>query len=209
MSSAALAGITGAFLCGSLCFGYWIPRLLRGIDIRRHGSGNPGATNVWRIVGRGAGAAVGVLDCAKGWLGVVVMERCAPETGAAGQVAAAIAAVAGHNWSPWIGFRGGKGILTTAGAFARIAWLPVGCAVAAFLGGLALSGYVSVGSLAAAVVLPCGVWLIPGPWQQPAVEAAATLLGAMAVFRHRSNIAGLLAGSELKAGRLRPRRRRR
>lgn len=199
MNASAMAGILAAFACGSLPFGYWLPRLLHGIDIRRHGSGNPGATNVLRTVGRPTGLAVGILDFVKGFAGVMLMERLSPGTGSAGQVAAALSAVAGHNWSPWLEFRGGKGILTSAGAFTRIAWLPVAGAAVCFAAGLGLSGFVSVGSLSAAAALPVLVALIPGPWHTLPVELAAGAITLMAFLRHRSNIRNLLAGSELRA----------
>jgi len=199
MDASTALGLAAAFACGSLPFGYWLPRLLHGIDIRRHGSGNPGATNVLRTVGRPTGLVVGMLDFLKGFAGVMLMERLSPGSGSSGKIAAALAAVAGHNWTPWLGFRGGKGILTSAGAFTRLAWLPVAGAALCFVLAFALFGFVSVGSLVAAAALPVLVVLIPGPWQTPQIEIAAAVITAAAFLRHRSNIRNLLAGSELRA----------
>lgn len=100
--------ILAAYLLGSVPFGFLIGRMLKGIDVRAHGSGNIGATNVWRIAGAGCGLATGLLDLGKGWLAVELTGWVNPSCSAWWQVAAAVAAVAGHNWTVWLGFRGEK-----------------------------------------------------------------------------------------------------
>jgi glycerol-3-phosphate acyltransferase PlsY len=197
-----VAVVAAAFLAGSIPFGYLVPRWLRGLDIRDRGSRNPGATNVWRVVGPGAGLAVGLLDGCKGWVAVEIAVRAG--AGAALGVTAALAAVAGHTWTPWLGFRGGKGVITSAGAFLRLAWLPLAGAVGAFGVVFAATRMVSAGSIAAAVlfaVLTCGM---PGPWRTPPVEAAACLVALLIVIRHRANISRMLAGTEYRFGRKGP-----
>lgn len=200
LSEPAVAALLAAYLIGSLPFGYLVPWLLRGADIRRLGSGNPGATNVYRTIGPAAGLAVGALDGFKGWLGVVAAEPAAAGAGEWLPVAAALAVVAGHTWPAWLGFRGGKGVITSAGAFLRLAWLPV-CGAAALFAAVAWrTGMVGAGSVAAAVALPLLTFLVPGPWSTPAVRIATLLVGALVVIRHRTNIARMLAGTEYRFG---------
>ncbi|MEK7477351.1 MAG: glycerol-3-phosphate 1-O-acyltransferase PlsY [Candidatus Coatesbacteria bacterium] len=195
----AVAVVAGSFLAGSIPFGYLVPRFLRGLDIRGHGSRNPGATNVWRVLGPGPGVLVGLLDGAKGWLAVALAIRAG--AGAALSVAAALAAVAGHSWTPWLAFRGGKGVITSAGAFLRLAWLPLAGAVVAFGVVFAATRMVSAGSIVAAVLFAVLTVVLPGPWRTPPVELAAGLIALLIVIRHRANISRILAGTEYRFGR--------
>lgn len=189
MSNAGWVGI--GFVAGSLPTGYLMGRVLRGIDIRTVGSGNVGATNVFRSVGKTAGLATLVIDMAKGFLPVWGVLRGAPAEALPLIVGAA--AVAGHTWSPWVRFRGGKGVATSGGVFLALLPGPTGVALATFAVVFALSRRVSVGSLAAAVALPVAAGLagVPGPRL-----AMAILLGAVVVVRHIPNIKRLWRGEE-------------
>ncbi|MDD2709453.1 MAG: glycerol-3-phosphate 1-O-acyltransferase PlsY [Verrucomicrobiae bacterium] len=197
------------YLPGSIPFGYVFGRL-KGIDIRQHGSGNIGATNVWRVMGRGWGIATFVLDFAKGPIGALLAMGVAkffpPGVAAVDGWEAAVrpllplvGAVVGHNFPVWLGFRGGKGVATSAGA---LLWLfpkvfPVVLLVWAVF--FAAFRYVSLASMAASVVLPVGVWfLYPG---RPLYFWLCCFLGAMSVWRHRSNIQRLIKGTESRWGR--------
>jgi glycerol-3-phosphate acyltransferase PlsY len=196
-------GVVGAaFLLGSIPFGYFAGKL-RGIDIREHGSGNIGATNAGRVLGKPWGVGVFILDFGKAFLAVglasyLVKQGVAAWRGDVLQVAAGLAAVLGHNFCPWLGWKGGKGIASTAGVLVGVfpgafAW----AAAAWFLVAL-VSRYVSLASIAAALALGVsGVWLYGGGAES--VKApAAVLLGLLAILRHRSNIGRLMKGEEPK-----------
>lgn len=196
--------MAAAYLVGSIPFAFLIGRC-RGVDIRAVGSGNVGATNVARTLGLGWGVATFLLDAAKGWLpaalGPSLCERWSgvappPALG----LAFGVAAVMGHAWPVWLRFRGGKGVATTAGVLVGIA--PAAAAVGLGVWVVAAAGtrYVSVGSMAAALTVPIAAWALYGrtdawrPW-------LLTGLGALIIWRHRSNIARLLAGTEPAWGR--------
>lgn len=197
-----LALIAGAYLLGSVSFGYLVVWLLRGVDVRSLGSGNPGATNVLRIAGPVPALAVLLLDLGKGgamilvgrWLG-------APDTVLG---LAAVAAVVGHVLPLYFGFRGGKGVATTFGAAACLS--PGGAVLAAlvFILVVGWKRYVSLGSIAAAGSFPMLVYLggRAGWFEAPgtALLLSAAALGALVVLRHRDNIERLLAGVERKLG---------
>jgi len=194
---AAAAWMLGAYLCGSGPFGWSAFRLLRGGDTRDHGSGNIGATNLMRFCGKGWAAAVLLLDALKG---------AAPVLGArlAGapswlQAAVAIAAVLGHCYTLFLRFRGGKGVATGLGVFAALAPLAVLCSLAAFAVVAVPTRIVSLGSVTAAVTAPLWMWLLG---YGPAFVAAGACCAALLVWRHRSNISRLLAGSESRVGRM-------
>jgi glycerol-3-phosphate acyltransferase PlsY len=199
----AVAGIA-AYLLGAVPFGLLVARI-KGIDIRKVGSGNIGATNVFRSVGKGLGILTFTLDVAKGYVPAKVFPWVA---GLAGMdvdhstmgVACGLLAVAGHNWPVYLGFKGGKGIATSAGAllgFAPLATL-VGLGTWAVVFGV--TRYVSVGSIAACVAVAGGSWwLCPG--SGTLVPVVLTLLGAVGVWRHRTNVRRLLDGTEHRFGR--------
>jgi glycerol-3-phosphate acyltransferase PlsY len=191
-----------AYLLGSLPFGYLIARC-RGIDIRTVGSGNIGATNVFRAVSKPLGILTFALDVAKGVCGTLVIPlliqnrltgSVAPE---ALRLFCGFFTVAGHNWTCFLGFKGGKGVATSAGMMIGLTPLGVGIAFAAWLVTFLTTRYVSVASILAAVVLGVGVWFLPsahdvGAWF-PAVLSG---LAALVVWKHRANIARLRAGTE-------------
>jgi glycerol-3-phosphate acyltransferase PlsY len=181
------------YVLGSIPFAHLLARR-RGIDLRRVGSGNVGAANVLRTRGTTAAVIVMLLDAVKGSCAVVIAERLT--AGHATHVAAGLASIVGHVYPLWLGFRGGKGVATTAGVFAVLA--PVALAVAGlvFIAAVWSTRYVSVGSIAAAMTLPAAAFA-----RAPRIVAVAALLaGVLVVERHRSNLARLMAGTERRLG---------
>jgi glycerol-3-phosphate acyltransferase PlsY len=183
--------IIGGFVAGSLPTGYLMGRALKGIDIRTVGSGNVGATNVFRSVGRGAGLATLLIDILKGFLPVWGALRGLPSE--AVPLLTGLAAVAGHTWSPWVRFRGGKGVATSAGVFLALLPGPAGVALATFAVFFALSRRVSVGSLVAAVALPLAAWGAAAPAPRLVM---AVVLGGVVIARHIPNMKRLWRGEE-------------
>jgi len=189
--------ILAAFLSGSVPWSYLIGRA-RGVDIRKGGSGNTGATNLLRLCGRSWGLLGLFLDAAKGALPVLAARYGAFGLfGPAGDwtvAAAAIAAVMGHVYSPWLGFRGGKGVATTLGVLLVLSPSSVLVGLAVFILVLWIFRYVSLGSILAAVaVIPSVILFEAGRFP---TQLIVCLAAALIVFRHRSNIAKLLKGSE-------------
>ncbi len=189
-----------AYLCGSVPTGFLWGRAC-GIDIRTVGSGNIGATNVMRALGKGPGIAVLLLDALKGFLPVFAAPRLLPALDPSLlSITCCVGAIAGHNWTCWLRFKGGKGIATSAGAVLAFLPAPVGCALATWAIVFALSRYVSVASILAALVLPVATW-----WFQPdrSLLLFTGLLAVVAVVKHRSNIQRLIAGTENRVGKSR------
>lgn len=186
--------LAGSYLLGSLPFGLWIAWKWKGVDIRKHGSGNIGATNVGRICGPAAGALAFVLDVGKGLVPPLVALSLGLKT--PWPMLAALLAIVGHNYSVFLGFKGGKGIATSLGAM-------IGAAPLTALPDFALFGlviltlrYVSVGSIVGAVGLPIMIrYFYPGDWY---LFAFGCVAGTMAIYKHRANIRRLLAGTEPK-----------
>ena len=182
-----------AYLLGATPTSYVAGRLGRGIDLRQHGSHNLGATNVYRVLGWRYAIPVGLIDVAKGIVPVAILGPWS--NGPAWfTVALGIAAVLGHMFSPYVRFRGGKGVATTAGVFLALAPLAVLISLAIWGATLWLSGYVSVGSLTVAVLFPLWVRLTaPG---EPYTLGAAIVLALLLVYTHRANIRRLREGTE-------------
>ena len=187
-----------AYLVGSVPFGYLIVRLRGGGDVRETGSGGTGATNVTRRAGKWAGLLTLVLDALKGTLVALLARRLLADGMGVDWwvVAASLAAVVGHVFPVWLGFRGGKGVATGLGVFLGLAPLAVLCALPVFVLVVWLTRYVSLGSITAAALLPLFVWLT-GEGRAPLLTAAA-LGGALIVYMHRANIGRLLSGTENK-----------
>lgn len=199
------AGGAGAYLLGSVPFGFLLAKA-RGKDIRTLGSGNIGATNVFRSVGKGPGLLTFLLDFLKGLAAVCLVPRLAGWLAAGGCAAAAAAgipfrlfcgalAVAGHNWTCFLGFKGGKGVATSAGMLLGLTPGGAGIAFAVWVLAFVSTRYVSVASILAAAALGAAAWplyaregaLLPG---------VLTALACLAVWKHRSNIRRLLSGTE-------------
>lgn len=185
--------IAAAYLVGAIPTSYLAGRLGRGIDLREHGSGTLGATNAFRMLGWKYAIPVGLFDMAKGAAPVALVERWSH--GAAWlPVAVGAAAVAGHVFSPYVRFKGGKGVATAAGMFLALAPLAIAISSGIWCGVLWLSGYVSVASLVAVGMFP--VWARLTRPDDPYTFWASVALALLIGVAHRSNIRRLLAGTE-------------
>jgi len=193
-------GAAISYLAGSVPWGYFLVRFARGYDIRKKGSGNIGATNVFRTEGPVLGLATGMLDAGKGALGAHLFCVLVPGAPVWLAILGGLASVAGHNWPIWLLFRGGRGVLTTAGVFAYFAWLPLVLAAAVFSVVFAAGRMVSLGSICGALSLPVFAFLVPGPWRAPAIVALSVAAAVLIVFRHRVNVGRIIAGTEYRFG---------
>jgi len=183
--------VVGGYLLGSAPFGYWVVRVLRGEDIRTRGSGNIGATNVWRVYGRRLGVPVILLDVAKGFVPALIGLKVSGElTG----VLAGAAAMAGH-WRPlYLRFtKGGKTVATAGGVTFALAPLAALCCVAAWIAIFLLGRYSSVASIVAALLLPIFIWVFGGDWS---VITFGALAAVAVLLLHKENMRRLLAGTE-------------
>lgn len=189
--------IVAAFLSGSVPWS-WILGKFRGIDIRSKGSGNTGATNLFRICGKVAGISGLLLDTLKGALPVLAAKHgipgILPPIGDWALALTGIFAVLGHVFSPWLGFRGGKGVATTLGVLLILSPLTTASALAVFVLVLSVTRYVSLGSIsAAAAVIPFVFIFEPG---RLPVQIIICFVAALVIVRHKSNIVKLLHGKE-------------
>lgn len=192
-----------AYLLGSIPTGFLVARA-KGIDIRKVGSGNIGATNSMRVLGKPAGIFVLLTDGAKGFFGVGLGYFISKAFGATdnqietSRILAGIFSVLGHNYTCWLKFKGGKGIATTAGVYLSLAPWAVLVALAVFILAVLVTKYVSVGSIAAAIALPATVWIMsPNNLE---LGIVTTALGALAIYKHKPNIQRLMAGTENRLG---------
>lgn len=189
--------LLAAYLVGATPTSYLAGKLGRGIDLRQHGSKNLGATNLYRVLGWKYAVPVGLFDVAKGVVPVTLFAGWAQGPGWS-PVALGVAAVLGHMFSPYVGFKGGKGVATAAGMFLALAPVALALAVPVWGATLWLTGYVSVSSMVAAVLFPLLVWLTSS-------GATYTFWGSVGlafliVYMHRANIRRLLAGTENRFG---------
>lgn len=198
---AAVAVVAGAYLLGSISFSYLIVRLLRGEDVRAVGSGNAGATNVMRAAGRKPAVAALVLDLAKGVAAVAAARSLGAPPVVLGGAAAAV--VLGHVFPVFLGFRGGKGVATSAGALGALDPGAMALAMVLFLGVVAWKRYVSLGSMTAAAAFPVLVWLLSrraGGTGEPWLVLGSALITALVLVKHRANLERLRAGTEPRLG---------
>jgi glycerol-3-phosphate acyltransferase PlsY len=200
-----------AYLVGSIPTGYLVAKA-KGLDIRRVGSGNIGATNVFRALGKTAGLLVLLADAAKGFLACWLIAAVADETlGAAGgpqtsarerlSIVAGVAAILGHNYTCWLKFKGGKGIATTAGVLLALFPKAFALCLGVWLVVFAVGRFVSLASIAAAVALPFAVWFCGG---SAVLVIVAVLLAALAIYKHKSNLQRLRNGTEPRFGQKNP-----
>ena len=193
----------GGYLLGSIPFGFVVAKA-RGIDIRSAGSGNIGATNALRVLGKPAGVFVLLMDALKGfgavWLCWEILEglHVAESTIQTARIIAGIGAVLGHNYTCWLKFKGGKGIATTAGVYLALAPWAVLIGLIVFIVAVVVTRYVSVGSMAAAVALPVTIWVMSP--NNLFLCIVSTLLGLLAIYKHKGNIQRLRAGTENRFG---------
>jgi glycerol-3-phosphate acyltransferase PlsY len=195
---AAMGTLFLAFLIGAIPFSFLLARLLGGVDIRRVGSGNIGATNLARTMGPWAGGAGLLLDVIKG-VAAVLLARVAKDADPGGnlEVLAGGAAIVGHIYSPFLAFRGGKGVATGAGVFGLLAPWATLAALGVFIVATLLSRMVSLGSMLAAAALPIAAYLLG---YSGAISGLAALVALLVVARHRSNLARILRGEERRWG---------
>ncbi len=199
----AILLIVFAYFCGSLPFGYWAG-LMKGTDVRKHGSGNIGATNVIRVLGKGIGIPVFILDLLKGLVPVALAEWWMKNHGANLNTASLIAvccaaaSVLGHMFPFLLGFKGGKGVATSTGALIGLAPFTLLITAIVWLAVYFSSRMVALASIAAALALPIAMLLVmtfQGSWNL-VLLALGIVMGVLVVVRHRSNIARILAGTE-------------
>lgn len=181
---------------GSLPLGYLVASRAKGVDLRRVGSGNVGATNAYRSAGLAAAVIVILVDVAKGASSVFFAARFA--SGAADPVAAGVAAIIGHVYPVWLRFHGGKGVATACGVFWMLAPLATAVSATAFVIVVWLTRYVSLGSVVATIALPPLAWFTD---KSVPVVVGAALAAILIVQRHRANIARLQQGVERRLGR--------
>jgi glycerol-3-phosphate acyltransferase PlsY len=190
-----LAACLLAYFLGAIPFGYILVKLKTGDDVRGAGSGNIGATNVLRTTGRTAGVITLLLDIAKGYVAVWAAGRL---TGGDSRwmAAAAVAVMLGHAYPVFLAFRGGKAVASFVGAFLCLTPLALAAVLVVFVGVVAWTRHISMGSIVAAAVFPLAVWLIAVPtWP---VEAAAVIGAVLIIYKHSNNIQRLRAGTESK-----------
>jgi glycerol-3-phosphate acyltransferase PlsY len=183
------------YCVGSLPLGFLVANRAKGIDLRRVGSGNVGATNVYRTAGLAMAVIVVLIDAAKGASSVFFAARLT--SGVADPVAAGVAAVIGHVYPIWLRFRGGKGVATACGVFWMLAPLATAISLTAFVITVRLTRYVSIGSLVATVLLPPVAWLTG---KSVAIVVGGVVSAAVIVQRHRANLVRLQAGTEPRLG---------
>jgi glycerol-3-phosphate acyltransferase PlsY len=191
----ALLPVLLGYGLGSLPLGFLVATQLRGIDLRRVGSGNVGAANVYRTAGARLAILVMLVDVAKGAGSVVLAARLA--AGAIEPVTAGLAAIVGHMFPVWLKFRGGKGVATACGVFWMLAPLATASAAGVFVATVAMTRYVSLGSLAATAALPTLAWLTHAP---APVIGGGVLAASLIIVKHRGNLLRLRAGTERRLG---------
>ena len=193
--------IVAAYLLGSIPTGFLVAKS-RGVDIRAVGSGNIGATNVFRILGKPAGVFVLLADAAKGWLAVFVVAKLVsgwfyPAAGPQARewfaLCAGVGAILGHNYTCWLRFKGGKGIATSAGVLTALVPGPLLIILAIWIVVFALSRYVSLASISASFALPFAAWVCG---QSTTIILVTAALAALAIYKHKANIQRLLKGTE-------------
>lgn len=183
------------YAVGSIPFAFLAGRLAAGVDLRRAGSGNPGAANALRIGGVPLAVSVLLLDVTKGAVSVICASRLGP--GDAAPALAGVAAVVGHIYPLWMRFKGGKGVATAAGVFGVLSPAALVPAAALFVATVWITRYISLGSIVATLALGPIAWSLGA---SGAVVAAASAVAALVIFRHRSNIDRLRRGSERRIG---------
>lgn len=198
-ASAAAPWLLASYLLGAIPTSYLAARAFRGIDLRDHGSRNLGATNLYRVLGWRFAVPVGLFDAAKGAIPVLVF---APRISPSQLVAllCGVVAIVGHVFSVFVRFRGGKGVATAAGVMLALTPAALGVAALVWVVLVFTTGYVSLGSIAAAAVFPVAVYLLERP-DRPEILWVDVLVAAAIIWLHRANIKRLLQGTENRFGR--------
>lgn len=191
--------LVASYLLGSISASYMAGRLA-GIDLRQHGSMSLGATNVWRVLGPKYAVPAGLFDIAKGTVAALVLGRSAGNSIWL-PLAAGGAAILGHVFPVFLRFRGGKGVATAAGVLLGLAPKAVGMSALVWAGVLAMTGYVSVASMTAALLFPVAAWLLES--QDPVLVLTGVAVAVFVIYTHRANIRRLMDGTEARFGRRR------
>jgi glycerol-3-phosphate acyltransferase PlsY len=194
-----LGWLLASYLLGAIPTSHIVSRTIARIDLRQHGSGNLGATNLYRVLGWKYAVPVALFDIAKGAIPVLLF---APQASRSElfAVACGVAAILGHVFSVFVGFKGGKGVATAAGVMLGLTPLALGVAALVWAVVVRVTGYVSLGSIAAAAVLPVAVYLLEQP-NTPELLWIDVLVAAGVIILHRRNIQRLLKGTENRFGR--------
>lgn len=187
-----------SFILGGIPTGYLAGRLIKKIDIREHGSGNMGATNVFRTLGKGPGLAVLAIDIFKGFAAVSLLSILFHVDHQGWKMGAGLAAVLGHNYTPFLRFKGGKGVATSAGIMLGLAPAATGGILVLFILVLLLSRMISVSSLSAATALPMLTWYFNETGMNHSVFYLTLILAVFIWVRHKDNIKRIVAGTENK-----------
>lgn len=182
-----------SYMTGAIPTSFLVARAVRGIDLREHGSGNLGATNAFRVLGWKSATPIFIVDIAKGWLPAAFFHGWDTSVLPEWALAYGAAAIVGHMFSVYVGFKGGKGVATGAGVFLALAPIAAGAGLLVWAILVFTTGYVSLGSIAAAGVLPLVVLMTQGV--QP-VFFLALALAVFVIYAHRANIGRLMRGEE-------------
>ena len=194
-----LAVIVG-YLLGSIPGGWIVGKGLKGVDVRKYGSGNIGMTNVLRVLGKKEALLVLLIDLGKGMAAIFIAGLLSAKINPPlVKALAGIACISGHNWPIFLKFRGGKGVATSAGVFLLLTPLPLFFCVLTMVLVVALTRYVSVGSMTSAALLPFYIWVLMGK-QSFLYIVLGMVVAAIVILRHRSNLKRLLSGKENKLG---------
>ena len=197
-----ILGALAAYLLGSIPTSYIFGKVFKKIDIRKYGSGNVGATNVFRVMGKKYGIAVLIIDMLKGFLAVAILpilfySEPFPISLDLLKIILGVASICGHIWTVFLKFKGGKGVATSAGVLIGLSPIVMLCSLVVWSIVAFLSKYVSLASIIAALSVPIFMWLLKQPKQYLIVTS---LLAVLVVYKHRSNIGRLLSGQEAKIG---------
>ena len=198
-AAGAAPWLLASYLLGAVPTSYLAARLVRRIDLREHGSRNLGATNLYRVLGWRYAIPVGLFDVAKGAIPVLLFAQRISASQLVGLLCGVVAIV-GHVYSVFVRFRGGKGVATAAGVMLALTPIALGVAALVWVVLVYLTGYVSLGSIAAAAVFPVAVYLLERP-EQPEILWVDALVAAGIIWLHRANIRRLLQGTENRFGR--------
>ncbi|MEW6557642.1 MAG: glycerol-3-phosphate 1-O-acyltransferase PlsY [Elusimicrobiota bacterium] len=179
-----------SFLFGSIPTAYLITKIFYGLDIRQHGSRNPGATNVWRTVGKIPAGVTFLLDVLKGFVPVYISRKIFAEPSLTVPLFAGFCAIVGHIWTPFLHFKGGKGVATGFGVFLALIPVATFLALLVFVVIFALTKYVALGSISAVISLPLFLYLLKRP---TVIICISIVLAIIIVWRHKSNIKKILS----------------
>ena len=211
MIHSTLIIVVTSYLLGSIPFGYLLVRIFRGEDVRQTGSGNIGATNVARTGSKGLAVATLLLDALKGYVAVAHVfffarhhadhfVNSGPTLVYILAALAGLCAIIGHMYPVWLRFKGGKGVATAVGAFLGIAPTAILVVLAPFVAIVAVTRYVSLGSIVAAAVFPFAAWWLNPSTRSLAVLGLLSVSSLLIIIRHKDNIRRLLAGNENRFG---------